>query len=148
MIKTFRGLLADGGQDRIRLGTIKGKVGYQITKFEIIPYNPAGDDSENTIAIWKESAAASAATHNISFTDADLLAAGYIENAGSNEKPMTVTIIFDNEVFNQDIYVTNQVATVASDGINYYIELEVISLTDMGAEYTTLKNIRTATSTI
>jgi len=33
VVKTFRGLLADGGQDRIRLSTIKGKVGYKIAKF-------------------------------------------------------------------------------------------------------------------
>jgi len=142
VVKTFRGLLADGGQDRIRLQTIKGKVGYKLVKFELLPYNPAGDDSENTIAIWKGSAAASGATHYINFTDSDLLGAGYIENASSNEKPMTVTIIFDNEMFNQDIYITNQVATVASEGINYYIELEVVPLDDAGAEYTTLKDMR------
>jgi len=143
-MKTFRGLLADGAQDQIRLSTIKGKVGYKIVKFELLPYNPAGDDSENTIAIWKGSTGASDATHYIDFTDSNLLAAGYIENASSNEKRMTVTIIFDNEIFNQDIYITNQVASVASEGINYYLELEVIPLDDAGAEYTTLKDMRQA----
>jgi len=143
MIKTFRGLLADGGQNRIRLSTIKGKVGYKIVKFELVSYNPASDDSENTIAIWKGSVAASAATKYINFTDSDLLAAGYIENGASNEKAMTITIIFDNEMFNQDIYITNQVGDVASDGVNYYLELEVVPLDDKGAEYTTIRDLRT-----
>ena len=49
--------------------------------------------------------------------------------------------IFDNEVFNQDIYVTNNDAD-SSSPINYYIELEVIPLDDAGAEYTTLKDMR------
>jgi len=142
VVKTFRGLLADGGQDRIRLSTIKGKVGYKINKFELLPYNPASQSSENTIAIWKGGTAASAASKYIDFTDSDLLAAGYIQNGASNAEAMTVTIIFDNEIFNQDIYISNEVGDVASQGINYYIELEVIPLDDAGAEYTTLKDMR------
>jgi len=47
MIKTFRGLLADGGQDRIRLSTIKGKVGYKIAKFEGFPNTPGVTDYES-----------------------------------------------------------------------------------------------------
>ena len=50
-------------------------------------------------------------------------------------------IIFDNEIFNQDIYVTYYDASVGQP-INYYIELEVIPLDDAGAEYTTLKDMR------
>ena len=30
MIKTFRGILADGDQNKIRLTTKKGKIGYKI----------------------------------------------------------------------------------------------------------------------
>ena len=36
MIKSFRGKLADGGQDTIRLGTNKGLTGYRIIKFQVI----------------------------------------------------------------------------------------------------------------
>ena len=51
-------------------------------------------------------------------------------------------IIFDNEVVNQDIYVTHtdETATLAC---NYYIEMEVIPLDDKGAEYMTIKDLRT-----
>ena len=42
VVKTFRGLLADGGQDHIRLQTIKGKVGYRIVKYQLMGQKPAG----------------------------------------------------------------------------------------------------------
>jgi len=42
---------------------------------------------------------------------------------------------------NQDIYITNYDGTSANT-LNYYLELEVIPLDDSGAEYTTLKDMR------
>ena len=51
MIKTFRGLLAHGGQDRIRLSTIKGKVGYRIKKFQLMPQD-ANEDTEHVMKIY------------------------------------------------------------------------------------------------
>jgi len=141
MIKTFRGLLADGGQDRIRLSTIKGKVGYKIVKFNIIPTSPY-TGSANTVKIYKNlqsSVPASGAT--IDFTDSDLLAVGAFSYS-SGEGNIQDMIIFDNEVVNQDIYVTHtdETATLAC---NYYIEMEVIPLDDKGAEYMTIKDLRT-----
>ena len=45
--------------------------------------------------------------------------------------------------FNQDIFVSNVAgAGQASTGVNYYLELEVIPLDEAGAEYTTLKDMR------
>ena len=35
VVKTFRGQLEDGGQDHIRLQTIKGKVGYRIVSCKL-----------------------------------------------------------------------------------------------------------------
>jgi len=150
MIKTFRGLLADGGQDRIRLQTIKGKVGYRIVKFEIMPNQPGTVAQESVVQIWtNQISTVPTASATIDFTDSDLLAAAFGAYGGisSNTIPFLETIIFDNQVFNQDIYITH----TDNDGtykINYYLELEVISLDDLGAEYTTLKDIRTASSTI
>jgi hypothetical protein len=54
MIKTYKGMLADGGQDKIRLRTLKGEVGYQITKFRLMT-NQLGDPGQNTehiVLIW------------------------------------------------------------------------------------------------
>ena len=140
MIKTFRGQLADGGQDRIRLQTIKGKVGYRIVKFEIMPYN-FNITEEYTCTVWKSLQSTLSVLFN--FTDSDLLAAAYFENtSGSSEAPTGAHIIFDNEVFNQDIYIINKCAGTGGSLLNYYLELEVIPLTDHDAEFTTLKDIR------
>jgi len=135
MIKTFRGLLADGGQDRIRLQTIKGKVGYRITKFQIFP---AVQDSakDNLVVILKNEPTAVVTTAN--FTDSDLLASALMYN-GTYETQ--ITIVFDTEIINQDIYITN-IDSIGSNKMNYYIEMEVIPLNDAGAEYTTLKDLR------
>ena len=140
MIKTFRGLLADGGQDRIRLQTIKGKVGYRIVKFQVIPYNPEGAGGEFTVKIFKSEQAT--LDDNINFTDSDLLGAGFFSSSNASQNyPQDVHIIFDNEIFNQDIYVS-ALDSDGSSSLNYYLELEVIPLDDAGAEYTTLKDMR------
>jgi len=140
MIKTFRGLLADGGQDRIRLQTIKGKVGYKIVKYQLMVTSPGSADVENCVKIFKESQGTP--DNLINFTDSTLLAAGYTMDSGSIANTrLPSTVIFDNEVFNQDIFITNFAAS-GSAACNYYLELEVIPLDDAGAEYTTLKDMR------
>ena len=56
---------------------------------------------------------------------------------------MQYHVVFDREIFNQDIYVTHtDTISSSSKPINYYIELEVIPLDDAGAEFTTLKDMR------
>jgi len=141
MIKTFRGILADGGQDRIRLQTIKGKVGYRITKFQLMPYDGGNVNQESTVKIYRNKQ--STIDGLVNFTDSDLLAAGYLENtSGANYTGVPLVVIFDNTLFNQDIYVTHK--DTSSGTCNYYIELEVIPLDDAGAEYTTLKDMRQA----
>ena len=142
VVKTFRGLLADGGQDRIRLQTIKGKVGYRIVKFEIMPEKPgaSGVYYEAVTQIWKTFQTAINA--EIDFTDSDLLATSMFgADTATHAFYGPVVTIYDTEVFNQDIYITNS-DIQADAGMNYYIELEVIPLDDAGAEYTTLKDMR------
>jgi hypothetical protein len=146
VVKTFRGLLADGGQDQIRLSTIKGKVGYKIIKFQFMPKDIDGSNShEDLISIWKEEQ--TTLLNDVDFTDSSLLAAGYYVRSLNPSAPYVATIsesitIFDNETFNQDIYVTMKSGQGAN--LNYYIELEVIPLDDAGAEYMTLKDMRQA----
>jgi len=136
VVKTFRGLLADGGQDRISLQTIKGKVGYKIAKFQIIPDGSTGARN-SIISIWRSKQAS--IVQGVNFTDMDLLGVAMWYN-GTYE--VDDAVIFDNEIFNQDIYL----GLFDSDGsstCNYYLELEVIPLDDKGAEYTTIKDLRT-----
>ena len=136
MIKTFKGQLADGAQDRIRISTIKGKVGYRIIKFQLFP---AVQDSakDSLVVILKKDPGAVVTT--VDFTNEDVLAAALMYN-GTYE--VQESVVFDQEIFNQDIYVTNN-DSIGSNAMNYYIELETIALDDMSAEYTTIKDIRT-----
>jgi len=140
MIKTFRGLLADGGQDRLRLSTIKGKVGYRIVKFQVMTDAPAGAATEHVVKIYKTEQ--SSTTDTVDFSDSELLGVNVWTNAVGYGFEGTMGIIFDREIFNQDIYLTQVEATGAS-ACNYYLELEVIPLDDKGAEYTTVKDLRT-----
>jgi len=142
VVKTFRALLADGGQDRIRLSTIKGKVGYRIVKFNIIPNLPGTQQGEHTIEIWKKEITNVGPDAIIDFTDSDLLAVSYLENGSGIGNLQPTIVIFDNEIFNQDIYITH-IDEGGTQSCNYYLELEVIPLDDKGAEYTTVKDLRT-----
>jgi len=139
MIKTFRGLLADGGQDRIRLQTIKGKVGYRIAKLECFPASPGTLEYEGVTKVFTESQSSIVGTAN--FTDSNLLGIAYYAALTSKAHSPLITI-FDNVVFNQDIYISYK-ANTGSASMNYYLELEVIPLDDAGAEYTTVKDLRT-----
>ena len=138
VVKTFRGQLEDGGQDHIRLQTIKGKVGYRIVKFQVM--GPDGSENiESVVQIWKTN---TTATFSINFGDSDLLGAAVItQSASAQVYPNDVAVIFDKEIFNQDIYITCKGVDYTAS-VNYYIELEVIPLDDAGAEYTTLKDMR------
>jgi len=142
MIKTYRGLLTDtspGNQNRIRLSTIKGKMGYKIVKFQIITELPGATQVEFIVKVYKEEQ--TTVDGAINFSDSTLLAAA---EYGANDNGWTTgshAVIFDNEVFNQDIYITG-IDVNGSYNVNYYLELEVIPLDDAGAEYTTLKDMR------
>ena len=139
MIKTFRGLLADGGQDRIRLQTIKGKVGYRIIKFQIMDDAPGTANQESIVKIYKTEQ--SSTDGGVNFTDSALLGVAFLSIGSSYATPVDTVIIFDREIFNQDIFITHADIT-GSGACNYYLELEVVPLDDAGAEYTTLKDMR------
>jgi len=140
VVKTFRGLLADDGQDRIRLQTIKGKVGYKIVKFQLLPVD-ANTALENTVKIYKDEQATPSILINL--TDDTILAAAIIQQSVSTQGSAYSLVVMDKEIFNQDIYITHKGASAgAGESVNYYLELEVIPLDDAGAEYTTLKDMR------
>jgi len=132
VVKTFRGLLGDGAQDRIRLGTIKGKVGYRIIKFQLMGEKPAGASQESVVKIYKTEQGTPDTLVN--FTDSNLLAAGYLEAAADVKgEYQPQIIIFDSEIFNQDIFISHD-DDETGESCNYYLELEVIPLDDAGAE--------------
>ena len=139
-IKSFRGLMADNTQDTIVLHTNDGSVGYKIVKFELMPSNPGGAAGEHVVQIWKVSQTAN--SNDIDFSNNILLGAGYASNATSGDsEPTRQSVIFDSEVFNQDIYVTHKIQN-GSGSINYYIELEQVKLDLSENTVATLKDIR------
>jgi len=140
-ILSYRGLLADSGQDTILLSTKKGEVGYRIIKLQLIPNQPGAATAEHIVQIWKEQQTSAVST--IDFSDNRLLGAGYSNNdtAGDDNPPVVNTVIFDQEIFNQDIFVTHKIRN-GTGSVNYYIELEVIKLDESQAMVATLKDIR------
>jgi len=138
---SFRGLLADNGQERISLTTRNGETGYKIVKFELMGNTPgaASSDMEAVTKIYKTQQ--STVTAEIDFSDNRLLAAGsYTQNSSSFNYPSSLQVVFDNEIFNQDIYITHQ--DLQNQPINYYIELEQMDLALDEAIVATLKDIR------
>ena len=147
MIKSYRGLLANEGQNRIRLRTKDGKTGYRIAKFQVIPENPyAAADKELVFKVYKTQQGTPDGV--IDFSDQTLIAAATYSDSDGSAAPVTQyseSVIFDNEVINQDIYVT-YVDKHGSQSGNYYIELETVELSDTQAAQTTLKALRTLAS--
>ena len=140
MIKTFRGLIADDTQDTIVLHTNDGSTGYRIAKFEIITTTPVTVTTEAVMKIWKVSQ--TTITTSIDFSDQTLLAAAvWASNASADVNPFNSSVIFDKEIFNQDIYVTFMTG-VGSAKCNYYIELEQVKLDLSESTVATLKDIR------
>jgi hypothetical protein len=144
-IKSFRGLLVQDEQVRLNLQTNDGQTGYRIVKFQLFPFDIDGSTShEDLVTIWKEEQ--TALLTDVDFDDNRLLAAGYYVRSLNPSSPYVATIsesttIFDNEIFNQDIFVTY---TTGQGGqkINYYLELEQIRLNVDEATVATLKDIR------
>jgi len=146
-IKTFRGLIADGAVDTIVLHTNDGSTGYRIVKFELFPYQPGKATAENTVTIHKTKPTVSTTDVSVDFSDPTLLAAGTFHEEHADNLVTKFFTIFDQEVFNQDIYVAHT-DTGGAVPVNYYIELEQIKLDLNENTVATLKDIRNTTAPI
>ena len=143
MIKTFRGKLADDGQDTIHLHTTDGSTGYKIVKLQIMGEQPAGANQESIVKIYKVEQSSFTAT--VDFSDNTLLAVAYLEAAAdAKTESQAQIVIFDNEIFNQDIYISH-VDSETGEPCNYYIELEQRKLDLNENTVATLKDIRNIT---
>ena len=141
-VKTFRGLIKDGSQKRIRLSTKSGLIGYKIKKFQIIAHRPgsSGSDAEHTVQLFSQEQAT--VSNLINFENPLLLAAATMGNSASSYVyGSTPVIIVDNMKINQDIYVTHK-ETTGAEPVNYYIELEQMKLDLNEATVATLKDMR------
>lgn len=141
---SYKGKLPMGEQDRIRLKTNTGKTGYRITKFQVLTTTPGASNVELIGQIFKTDQTSSI-TATVDFSNLDLLAVAQYHDANASTDNFTDGVIFDNETFNQDIFVN---LTDSAGGVvpgNYYIELEKMSLSDLEATMLTLQNIKTIT---
>ncbi len=140
-IKSFRGMIADGGIDTITLHTNTGSTGYRIKKFQVMTADiPGSIESSNLIALFKYEQ--DAVAEQVSFDDPTLLAAiDYRQHDNEAYGIVANQIVFDNEIFNQDIYITH-IETLSNKPCNYYMELEQVKLDLNENTVATLKDIR------
>ena len=140
-IKTFRGQLAMGLQQKINLSTNDGLTGYRIKKFQIISKTPGAATTELVGQIFTKDQTGSISAE-VDFNNAALLGVTYVyDHSGAVAKQMN-THIFDQEVFNQDVFINITDATGGTVPANYYLELEQIKLNINESTFATLKNLR------
>ena len=137
-IKSFRGKMIDGAIDQISLHTNDGSTGYRIKKVQCVPENPGTTNTEHVFKIYK--IPQTAVTGSIDFSDNTLLASVYLSSRDDRYGGDNI-IVFDNEVFNQDIYLTHD-DTNNAGAVNYYIELEQVKLDLNENTVATLEDIR------
>jgi hypothetical protein len=144
MNKTFRGRLANATENKIRLSTNNGLIGYKIRKFELMQTTPS-EQPENTIKVNTYSTPVADIDENVNFEDPRLLAVGMIWGSTNQIYPHETHVIFDDKIINQDIYITNFQDPSSAGGapaINYYLELEKVKLDLNEATVATLKDMR------
>jgi len=124
---SFKGLLADGVQERIRIQGSVGAVAWRITKLQAITTSPGTTTAEAVIKIYREEQSTIDAV--INFDDVELL--GVVFWSGRTSAVPGDTIIFDNSLFTRNIYVTAKDVDSARD-TNYYIELEEVKVSAAG----------------
>ena len=140
-MKTFRGKLADTEVRTIRLSTNNGLTGYKIKKFQLIGTD-ANTSYEGIVQVHSVDPGATAPTV-INFEDPTILAAGIIQMTVNNQDSAYDTVVFDDKVINQDIFVSHDEKSAgAGSAVNYYLELEQVKLDINEATVATLKDMR------
>jgi len=138
---SFRGQLAIGVEDRISLHTLTGETGYQITKFQIMSSTPGVGDVEFIAQMYKTEDVDNVNTEP-DFSNNRLLGAVYYQDGQSQIYPSSTEVIFDNEIFNQDIFINITSPNGSTVRCNYYIELDQKSLDLNETTVATLKDLR------
>tara|TARA_Y100000356_G_C11178004_1_gene245217 strand:+ start:282 stop:719 length:438 start_codon:yes stop_codon:yes gene_type:complete len=124
-IKSFRGKLVHGEQDKIHLSGGDADTGYRIHRFDLMQTDPS-EQPENAVKIY--SVKQTSVDGNVDFDDDTLLAAGMIWSSTNQIYPHDKQIVFDQDVVNQDIYITNFDEQFGAGSVNYYLELEEIKM--------------------
>ena len=146
MIKSFRGKLASGSSDVIRLSTNNGLTGYKIKKVETISTDPGAYDEENIFKLFSveelDATGVPVINGQLDFNSPTLLGAVFFQTGTAATKTASTVIVFDNVVINQDLHITAIDVGGSTRAINYYIELEQVKLDLNEATVATLKDMR------
>jgi len=131
---SFRGLLTDvvgPNQERIRIQGAVGAIAWRITKFQIMSETPYDQNAaEHVVKIFREEQ--STVDGTVDFRNDELLGVAIINNNTTGyQYPSIPTIIFDNALFNRNIWITH-IDTVNAVSCNYYVELEEVKLSAAG----------------
>ena len=145
MIKTFRGLMADGAQETITLHTNDGSIGYRIVKLQVMQNVPGTITQESVVKIYK--IAQTSVDGTVDFSDNTLLGTGILIASDNANYQFNNDVIFDQEIFNQDIYITHADISTG-EACNYYLELEQVKLNLGENTVATLKDIRNVTAPV
>jgi len=136
-VKSFRGLIPNNETVKLNLATNNGAIGYKVKKFQIMPVR-SYNNYEITSKIFKVEPGT--ASSDVDLSDNTIVATAF-SGLADGKYAGAKTVIFDNEIFNQDIYIT-AVDNGGSQDCNFYIELEQIKLDLNENTVATLKDIR------
>jgi len=131
-VHSFRGLLADGGQDKISIQGSVGAIAWRITKLNIMLNQYTGNDRIHGVSVWREEQTTIPTDYFApDFNDAELLAASIIVWDTSQPNLTTENVIFDNALFSRNIWVSHTDESTTAP-VNYYIELEEVKVNAAG----------------
>jgi len=125
-VHSFRGLLADGGQDEINLERSNVNLAYRIVKFETILRIPASQHASVIQIFREEQTTVPTSGGFIDFNDTDLLAASLFISGNLASETYYQSVIFDNTLFSRNIYVTHTENDGGDYSMNYYLEIEEV----------------------
>ncbi len=100
---------------------------------------PSALNQESTLKVYTIPQIKADVSSTIDFSDPTLIAAVFYETDHTATLSDNQNVIFDNMIFNQDIYLTIRGSEVA---LNYHIELEQVKLDLNENTVATLKDIR------
>ena len=131
-VHSFRGVLGDGDQRKIRIEGPVGAIAWRITKFEVMGNKPGiSSPVESIVSIWREEQASVAVSaFEVNFDQDELLGTA-IWTMGETTYSNDAAVIFDNSLFSRNIWVTHT-DNAASESCNYYIELEEVKVSKTG----------------
>ena len=147
-VKSFRGLIANDSVNTIPLHTNTGKQGYRIIDLEIFYNTPGVGDVDHIVQVF--TIPQTAASAEVDFSNQTLIGAAFLRqdsDAANITGRMGDIAVFDNIVFNQDIYITLKNAaggggTPSTASCNFVLKLETVKLDANENIVATLKDIR------